>query len=245
MNTTNTTNLIYENCKVLSPDGILMFRCRLKKINWYLNRNLATLIEQEPLTIQLTFNPNGLGNHGKDYGLEHMNNKCINCGISDHLTRHHIVPICYRKFFPLEIKSHNFHDVLPMCISCHNKYERKADKLKLELSKVYNVKINGLIENDKELNKHINLAIALLKIKNIPKNRITEIRKTIKDFFKIKRLTKSRLRKISEMKTKPIIKTHGEVIVSKLTDINGFIKIWRDHFIQNNECVYLPENWRK
>ena len=78
-----TSNLIYGNCCVLSPEGILMFRCNTKKVNWYLNRGLASIVSDDPLTIKLNFTPNGLGNHNKGYGLSKMHNKCVNCGIED------------------------------------------------------------------------------------------------------------------------------------------------------------------
>ena len=38
-------------------------------------------------------------------------------------------------------------------------------------------------------------------------------------------------------------RTHGEIVVSKLTNIDSFIKEWRFHFIQNTECKFLPKNW--
>ena len=69
---------IYGNCKVLSPDGILMFRCDDKKANWYIKRDLCEVTEDEPLTIKLKFEPKGLGFHEKDFGLSNMQNKCVN-----------------------------------------------------------------------------------------------------------------------------------------------------------------------
>ena len=35
------------------------------------------------------------------------------------LTRHHVVPHCYRRNFPQELKAYCSHDVLPLCHSCH------------------------------------------------------------------------------------------------------------------------------
>ena len=102
---------IYGNYKVFSPEGHLMFRCDLKKANWYLSRDLAHLFSDDPHTIQLKFQPKGLGNHNKVYGLTEMDNKCVVCGTNEFLTRHHVVPISYRRFFPVEIKSHNFHEL--------------------------------------------------------------------------------------------------------------------------------------
>ena len=107
---------IYGNYQVLSPDGHLMFRCDEKKANWYIKRNLAEIISNDPLIVKLKFQPKGLGNHNKKYGLSVIENICVVCGSDEFLTRHHVVPTCYRKFFPLEKKSHNFHDVLSLLL---------------------------------------------------------------------------------------------------------------------------------
>ena len=212
-------NKIYGNYSVVSPEGILMFKCNLKKVNWYLSRGLATIIQDDPTCIKLNFTPNGLGNHNRSYGLNKMENKCVNCGSTDKLTRHHIVPFCYRKFFPMEIKSHNFHDILPMCVNCHYNYERKADKLKELLAIQYNAPIHGLIVEDKSFYKFYKMAIILLRQDlNIPKYRILELRKSIKEKFGIKRLTIPRLKKISKSITKRHVTTHGDIIIKKINN---------------------------
>jgi hypothetical protein len=220
-----------------------MFKCNNKKLNWYLDRGLAVVIENNPPTIKLNFTPNGLGNHNKSYGLGKMENLCVNCGSKNHLTRHHIVPFCYRKYFPLEIKSHNFHDVLPMCVDCHNKYERKADRLKEDFAIIYNAPINGEIIGGKSTTKYIKMAITLLTIDSIPKNRIIELRNKIKLHFDIKRLSTTRIKKISEMKINTRVITHGKIVINKISNLQEFIEIWRNHFIENNYCNHLPENW--
>ena len=134
LNTVTKDRKIYGNCQVLSPEGHLMFRCESKKANWYLKRDLADIITDEPLVIKLKFQPNGLGNHNKNYGLSEMENICVVCGSDEFLTRHHVVPICYRKYFPIEKKSHNFHDVLSVCAVCHESYEKFAFDFKLSLA---------------------------------------------------------------------------------------------------------------
>ena len=234
---------IYGNCQVLSPGGILMFRCDEKKLNWYLKRNLAELIEGEPRTIRLLFEPNGLGNHNKNYGLTKMENKCVCCGTTEFLTRHHVVPFCYRQHFPIEIKSHNFHDVLSMCIDCHENYEVESFKHKKYLAEVYSAPINGEIIDNKNILKIRRFASGILSNSDIPTYRVDEMKLKIKSFFGIKRLSRKRLEKISNIEVKVYTRTHGEIVVSKLDDIQSFIQMWREHFLNNIECKYLPENW--
>lgn len=235
---------IYGNCQVLSPDGILMFRCDEKKAKWYLNRDLGEVVKDSPLTVKLKFEPKGLGNHNKGFGLSEMGNKCVTCGNEEYLTRHHVVPYCYRRYFPLELKSHNFHDVLSLCADCHDSYERKADELKSKLASIYNAPVNGELETRSDLVKYIKIAGTLLSdTSNIPKDRINMLKNEIKSYFGIKRLTNKRLKFLSEIKSTVIKKTHGEMVISKVDDIQKFVEMWREHFITNNDCKHLPENW--
>lgn len=234
---------IYGNCKVFSPNDILMFKCDEKKANWYLKRKLATVINQHPLSIKLNFEPNGLGNHNKKWGLSVMENKCVVCGEYEFLTKHHVVPHTYRKNFPIEVKSHKFHDVLPLCIGCHEKYESLADDLKYKLSIDYNAPLNPVKKENKSL-KYRKIASALLREDiNIPKERKDQLIKEIKSFFDIKRLSKSRLIKISKIKEKNTNKKHGQIVYESLNDLQEFVEMWRKHFIDNMKPSYLPNNW--
>lgn len=221
-----------------------MFRCDEKRVNWYLNKGLADTIHNNPLSIKLKFTPKGLGNHNKNFGLSDMINRCVNCGTNEYLTRHHVVPLCYRRHFPISIKSHNFHDVLSLCVGCHESYEKKADELKLSLSKQYNAPIGGEIESTNEF-KFIKIAKTLIgNSKYIPSSRIKSLKKELKNYYKIKRLTESRLLKISKIKIKTIIKrTHGQIVCEKIDNLQDFIELWRQHFINNNNCKFLPHNW--
>jgi hypothetical protein len=234
---------IYGNCQVISPDDFLMFRCDLKKANWYLNRNLAEVIQESPLKIKLNFNPRGLGNHDKPFGLSTMDNKCVNCGTESFLTRHHVVPICYRKHFPLNMKSHNFHDVLSMCMDCHESYERKADNLKKELGEQYNAPLNGVYSHNKILLKAIKNCNTILRgTDGIPDDRVEEIKSQIREFLG-RDFMKSDLIEISGVKKNILEKTHGQIVMEQIGDIQSFIELWRNHFVEHNECKYLPSNW--
>lgn len=235
---------IYGNCRVLSPNGILMFRCDEKKANWYLKRNLGEIVSNKPLVVKLNFEPNGLGNHNKEFGLSDMPNVCVVCGTKNHLTRHHVVPYCYRKNLPLEIKSHNHHDILPLCVDCHENYEKFADDLKNELSFKYDAPLNVIEVDRKEILKYSKISSTILRNDlNIPKSRIVELRNKLKSFFGIKRLTKSRLIQLSKIKTNKNT-THGEMVVSSLDNIQDFIEMWRKHFVDNTKPKFLPDNWK-
>lgn len=245
INTVSKDRKIYGNCQVYSPEGILMFRCDNKKANWYLNRNLAEILNSDPLVIKLKFQPRGNGNHNKSYGLSEMRNICVVCGEDEFLTRHHVVPICYRKHFPLEKKSHNFHDVLSLCVDCHENYEKFAFDFKLKLADKYNAPINGELLDNKDFLKIRSLSGCLVAdhSKKIPKWRINEIKSEIKKHFSWKRITKKRLELVINSEIKVYNRTHGEIVISKIDDLESFIKEWRQHFIHHNDCKHLPKNW--
>ena len=245
LNTVTKDRKIYGNCQVLSPEGHLMFRCESKKANWYLKRDLADIQNQEPLIIKLKFQPNGLGNHNKNYGLTEMENVCVVCGSDEFLTRHHVVPICYRKYFPIEKKSHNFHDVLSVCAVCHEGYEKFAFDFKLSLADKYNAPINGELINNKDFLKVRRMASCLIgdTATHIPKWRIKEMKNIVKSHFSWKRVSKKRLEDIVNLEVKVYNRTHGEIVVSNIENLTEFIVEWRKHFLQHNDCKYLPQNW--
>lgn len=64
---------LYENCKVLHPNGDFMFTCSRRKINFYLEKNLAVVVGEyksdSPVTIRLTFTPKGRGKNGSREGV--------------------------------------------------------------------------------------------------------------------------------------------------------------------------------
>jgi hypothetical protein len=61
-----------------------------KKLNWYLDRNLAEKLDD--CSIRLIFQPNGVGhvNPDEEYYLEDRDNICVVCGTSSDLTLHHV-----------------------------------------------------------------------------------------------------------------------------------------------------------
>jgi hypothetical protein len=77
----------------------------------------------------------------------------------------------------------------------------------------------------------------------MPKDRITEIKNEIKRILGLKKLHKNRVNKLLQEGVRNSNRTHGEIVVSKLENIDEFMFTWRKHFIDNNECKYLPKNW--
>jgi hypothetical protein len=125
---------LYGNCLIIAPDGQPLCRTNQKKLDWYLERNLADKVEGTDCpTIKLKFEPSGRKGACHPYLISKKHNRCVCCASEKKITRHHVVPYWFRKFFPTELKEHMLHDVLPLCVKCHQKYEDSALELKKEL----------------------------------------------------------------------------------------------------------------
>jgi hypothetical protein len=164
-------NLNSENWKVFHPNGKHMFTCGEKKAFWYLDRNLAILFGEK--SIKLTFIPRGNGfEDNEEFGRNVRIVRCVVTGVEDNLQRHHIVPYCYRTYFPEQYKSKNHHDVVLINHEIHSEYERHAVLFKDEIAKIYGVKtiseLNGdytkyLRENGKNSSILLNALHSLFK----------------------------------------------------------------------------------
>lgn len=132
-------NLNSENWKVYHPSGRHMFTCGEKKAQWYLDRNLAVEIGKKK--IRFTFKPKGNGFEDNEvFGRSIRENRCVVSGLEDGLQRHHIVPYCYRTYFPEAFKSKNHHDVVLINHEIHSDYEQIANDYKDEIARIYGVK---------------------------------------------------------------------------------------------------------
>lgn len=134
-----SNNLNIENWKVYHPNGKHMFTCGEKKARWYLDRNLA--IQYGNKKIKFTFVPKGNGfEDNEEFGKTAREPICVVSGVDYDLQRHHIVPYCYRTFFPEKYKSKNHHDVVLVNHDVHSEYEKYAVAFKDEIARIYGVK---------------------------------------------------------------------------------------------------------
>lgn len=235
---------IYGNFIILSPNGDFLCRCNEEKVDWYLGRNLAEKIDEN--TIKLKFEPKGNGKKDDPFYSQERKNECCICGGSDDLSKHHVVPYCFRKHFPKEIKAHSSHDILPICRSCHDIYEKHAYKFKIELSKKYNCSMRGRwIVIDEKSNEIKKSAIKILK-NDIPKKEKKKCKKIIQKYIGKKEITQEDLKKVLKIKTE--VKSdgfveYGQFIVNSVNPLEDFIITWRKHFISTMKPQFLPEYW--
>jgi len=235
---------LYTNGKMLAPDGELLCRIGTDKINWYLEKGLAKLVNNDPPTIKLNFEPKGRGKSKDAFYLADRKNECSVCGENGEntLTKHHIVPYCYRKYFPISLKRHVYHDVVLMCQECHWKYEESANVRKKQLHKRYDVPMhrNGEVTDDI-------LLVAKQSADVILSGDYEEKDMDyLKVFFKRNIITQEDLGVASQLNpmVKKLIKfCPGNEIINKVEDVDQFILDWRTHFIDMMNPKFLPEYW--
>lgn len=244
-------NNLYGNHRVYAPDGTLMFFGNIKKVNWYLNRDLAEIIKQEGETmhIKLLFEPNGKGhNDGDSYYLTEKENKCVVSANKEinNLTKHHIVPYMYRKHFPLEYKSRSSHDLVLMTWKEHRKYENQADLLKSKILEEFG------IQSVKEYNitelRAGKIANTILRYGNvIPNDKLENLKQNYKDatgLYPIEDNLKITIALVSDgKKWKKNSVEYGKLVVEKLDNIEDFCIRWRQHFIDYAKPEHMPEGW--
>ncbi|KAI9505804.1 hypothetical protein BX070DRAFT_258368 [Coemansia spiralis] len=252
---------IYENCRVLDITGKLLFRTSQKRLDWYLVRSLASRVDDR--TIRLKFANKGVGRQNEPFYLQDMRNECVICGTLNDLTMHHVVPHQYRQYMEEKIKSRSSHDLLPVCMVCHDTYERHAVKFKKHLSECFDAPLGGRgwIER-KDIGRAKLAASALLGkgAANIPESR----RRALHDIAHGWWTDASVLRELCEMEVRvkaPGFQSHGEMVVGAVDtgsavegmcrNCNGlvrgglmaFVAAWRKHFVEHARPTRLPEHW--
>ena len=113
---------LYHNVKLEAPDGQQLCVTDVKKAKWYVTKGLGEYTDENQACVRLKFEPAGRpeGPAG-DYYLTDKCNRCVVCGKSESYLRKYIVPHEYRKFFPEVMRDHQSHDILLMCVNCHQK----------------------------------------------------------------------------------------------------------------------------
>jgi hypothetical protein len=228
----------YGNHKMFSIENKFLAHVDTKRMNWYLDRDLGVMVNDKDF--KLTFKSKGDKDRGEYYKLE-LQNCCVVCGVENDLTKHHVVPHQYRKYFPDEYKSKSSFDVLCVCKDCHNDYELEADVLKEDLLKAW-----GLTNYTKDV---LRVTKSLYALENYAEyidgerkeRMIGHIEKFFNDSFdnilddeeidgnfEFEPATSIMIRKISERGNK---------------ELENFIVMWRKHFIQVAKPKFLPQEW--
>lgn len=182
-----------------------------------------------------------MGDLNDKYMLSYKYSRCVVCGIEDGLTKHHVIPYCYKRHFPKTVKDRSCYDILVLCRDCHKKYEVNS----IELKKYYSNK-SGLPFNNsqnKQLNRILGLVNTLLKHGHkIPNDKKELMAGIIKDFYKVDCISNEFLKEIC-INYKENYIFHGKVVVDNESDLNEFCKVWRHHFLNVMQPKFLSEHW--
>ena len=234
--------MIYDNYKIECLDGKFLSFTNKRHAEWYVKKDLATFVNQD--TIKLNFQPkNNISRH-PSY-LQKFDNRCVVCGKENKLTKHHVVPKCFKRFFRHEYKIYTSHDVLAACSGCHTKYERLYAKFLIEkLFKEYNI--------DTSYNLHINNCFKIVaKIRSITNGRIKNqnVQRLTNELLtklpKNKELTDiAQIRMVDEIlevwPTKSI--NPSKLLVDKLGEFEVG-KLCRQYFLDKMNPEFLPKYW--
>eukprot|EP00210_Caulerpa_lentillifera_P000734 g711.t1 len=181
---------VYENCTILSKEGELLCYCDRRRLDWYVRKKIAVVESLEPYVIRLLFQHqmtdtlNGI----HEFYAQSRVNRCVSCGQEEHYLRYKVVPACYRRNFPVELKSHRSHDVVLLCIDCHQQAQRAADRMKKELAEEYGVPLicSRSDQTDEKISACKLRAAALALRDNrerIPPERVKELETRVHLFF--------------------------------------------------------------
>ena len=199
---------IYDSCKMLAPDGQQLCFCDFKKMTWYLERNLATLISNDPPVFKLIFEPNARGCvdenlKSSNFYIESRTNCCVICGKTNNYLRFHVIPILYRSCFPENLKSHKSHDVVLLCLECHERARKVYEQKKEEISKRYGVPLNVMSDG---------------------KNNFLQLTQFIKKCKVIKKNKNKNLPEIAEKKLKKNLKETFDSLIQNSKDFKNFVE---------------------
>lgn len=97
-------------------------------------------MDDNPPAIMLLFEPKGRPeDEDNDFYVQSKKNMCVSCGESNHYLRYRIIPSCYRMHFPEHLKSHRSHDIVLLCVDCHEVAHAAAEKYKRQVAAEFGI----------------------------------------------------------------------------------------------------------
>ncbi|XP_068628735.1 exonuclease 3'-5' domain-containing protein 2 [Battus philenor] len=249
---------LYHNCFLVAPDGELLCTCDTKKAEWYVEKELADIIKENPLTVRLRFEPAGrsVGDVGRYYQLT-KENKCVVCGSSNSYIRKNVVPREYRKYFPEIMKDHSSHDVVLLCVGCHqrsNMHDQVVrDSLATRCGAPLSAHGDTKYKEDADCKKIRSAARALLyqsKKHVLPDSRRQELENVVLQHFpEHEYISEELLQEAAEMQVvfeNIDYESHGHKVVEYFLKNEGLLRLeelWREHFLVSMRPKFMPELW--
>ncbi|KAL6747759.1 hypothetical protein V8C86DRAFT_3033466 [Haematococcus lacustris] len=229
---------LYDNCRILAPDGQPLCTCSAKKIAWYAARGLGQVVQEDPLTLQLAFEPAGRGHADDSYYIAYTS----------------IVPHCYRRYFPLHYKSHLSHDIVLLCLRCHQECSKCDHQRMVHLGSHYDAPLRDESQRmlqDASRSTVRSAATALLKQGTIPQQRRQQLLQLVANGLGVapEDVSHACLLQAAQLQPRMVNPTwvsHAEKVAAALRDdatLEGFVRDWRRHFLESMRPRYLPPHW--
>jgi hypothetical protein len=238
---------------LLAPDGQHLSTVDKKKAEWYLVRGLADMVTEDPPTVKLRFEPSGRPGKDREYYLAEKENKCVVCGKEDGYIRKNVVPHEYRRYFPPGTKEHLSHDVLLLCVGCHQLSSQHDTRMRQMLANRYSAPLASSMptyRNDPVLTRVKSHAKALLRGNDIPEIRRRQLLQTLADHYGIEEVTADIIVEASQIDTRISFENGGichskKVVESVLEEdkLFEFQREWRQHFLDSMKPQHLPKLW--
>lgn len=225
-------NTPYGNYEMLSKDGNFLAYTNLKRMDWYLSRDLAHKVTEHKYQLNFESKDGNSSRDRSDYYKIRLENKCVVCGTNEELTKHHVVPSQYRRLLPDKYKSRGSFDVLSICHSHHRAYELEATKFNLVLLAKY-----GLEDYDRT-NQRIMRSHSTLKFFSdvMPEKKRLEyiefLTETLNDSIE-------NILKIESFE----FPSSAQMVMDKVDNVENFIVMWREHFVETAEPEHLYQEW--
>ncbi|XP_038209288.1 exonuclease 3'-5' domain-containing protein 2 [Zerene cesonia] len=251
---------LYHNCFLQAPDGELLCTCDTKKAIWYVEKELADKVSDDPLTVRLRFEPAGrsVGTVGQYYQLTKQN-RCVVCGEDNSYIRKNVVPREYRKHFPEVMKDHSSHDVLLLCVACHQRSNMLDQAVRERLALLCDAPFAShdktkYIE-DAECKKIRSAARALLYQSRkhvLPEARVKELETVLLLHYpEHDEITEQLLAEASEISVvieNADYECHGYKVVEYFlnNEVGGLLRLeemWRQHFLDCMQPRHMPHLW--
>ncbi|KAH6922111.1 hypothetical protein HPB50_009528 [Hyalomma asiaticum] len=152
------------------------------------------------------------------------------------------------------MKNHISHDILLLCLHCHQISNLRDTSLRRALAKECNAPIeggvSGKVTDDRQLRSVRSAGRALLAARNtLPEDRVALLEDVLKKHFGVDKVTSDIVKAASEIDTRIYNEEfvpHGLKVVEHFKSTTGLVSFemrWRQHFLDSMKPRYLPAMW--
>lgn len=245
---------LWDNCKLEAPDGTMLCTCDARKAQWYLDKEIADKILDNPLTVRLRFEPARRPQEEMNFYKQEKQNICVVCGHDKNYIRKFVIPYEYRKYLPFALKDHSSHDVLLLCTSCHRRSCDYDAQLRLRLAQECNAPVESgpaakvVLDHDLQKIRSAGRALKLNKL-SIPQDRVSQLENVLCSHFGVEELTEDLIEQAAEIDarhTSADYVPHAKQVVRHMVSNGGLLAFqarWRQHFLDTMKPQFLPAFW--